>query len=94
MLQRQTERYLFPGVSPKLFPNPVVHTLTVGVPFAASEVTDSQVTDLTGRVHLLNAHAVDGKGGLLIHTGTLTKGCYLLKVNTHQGAVIAYFARQ
>jgi hypothetical protein len=80
--------------SPKLFPNPAAHTLTVNLPFPADKVLSTQVTDLTGRVHLLNVHSASGSGELRIPTVALPKGFYLLRLNTRQGAVVARFARQ
>jgi hypothetical protein len=53
----------------KLYPNPVVGTLTVGLPFPAREVDATTITDAAGNAKLLNAHRVSAESEVQIEVG-------------------------
>jgi hypothetical protein len=77
-----------------LYPNPVQDKLTVTLPFAATQVRGTAVTDVTGKVHLLNAHRASGEREIQVPAAALPKGLYLLRLDTEQGYRVMKFARQ
>jgi len=78
----------------KLYPNPVVGTLTVGLPFPAGEVDATTITDAAGNAKLLNAHWVSAESEVQIEVGRLPAGLYLLKIEAHNGHRVLKFVRQ
>jgi hypothetical protein len=77
-----------------LYPNPVRDQFTVTLPFAATQVRGTAVTDAAGKVHLLNAHRECGEREIQVSAGTLPKGLYLLHLDTEGGYRVVKFARQ
>jgi ELWxxDGT repeat protein len=77
-----------------VYPNPVRDQLTVRLPFPAATVQTTSVTDALGRVQLLNVHQPAGEDGLLIRTGALRKGLYLLTLDTGQESRLVKFIKQ
>ncbi len=82
------------GWAVRLYPNPVQDQLTVQLPLSAGDVQSTTVTDALGRVQLYNAHQAAGKDRLLIPTGALPKGLYLLTLDTGQGSRLVKFMKQ
>ena len=78
----------------RLFPNPVAGKLTVQLEGAASLVQGTVITDATGKTHLTDAHQVSGGNELGIDVSGLTKGLYLLRLQTSQGAHTLRFLKQ
>ncbi|MBD0259718.1 MAG: T9SS type A sorting domain-containing protein, partial [Cytophagales bacterium] len=77
-----------------LYPNPVRDQFTVTLPFAATQVRSTTVSDAAGKVQLLNAHRASGEREIQVSAGTLPKGLYLLHLDTEGGYRIVKFARQ
>jgi hypothetical protein len=78
----------------RLYPNPVQDQLTVQLPLPAGDVISTTVTDALGKVKLYNVHQPAGKDRLLIPTGALPKGLYLLTLDTGQGSRLVKFMKQ
>jgi ELWxxDGT repeat protein len=76
-----------------LFPNPVRDRLTVRLPFAASQVEATAVTDAAGTVRLRNAHRLAGENALEIRTAGLPGGMYLLRLDGPHGAKLVKFLK-
>ncbi len=70
--------------SARLFPNPVVGSLTVQLD-GAQQVQSTVITDATGKTHLTNAHRVQSENELGIDVSGLQEGLYLLRLQTPQG---------
>ncbi|HEX8530222.1 MAG TPA: T9SS type A sorting domain-containing protein, partial [Cytophagales bacterium] len=77
-----------------LYPNPVRDQLTVKLPFPASALKATLVTDAAGTVHLRNAHAPSGPDAFQLRTAGLPAGFYLLRLETGQGATVLKFLKQ
>jgi ELWxxDGT repeat protein len=80
--------------SVKLYPNPVQNRLSVKLPFAASQVRGTSVTDAAGNARLLDAHSVVALDELEVRTEGLQQGFYLLKLDTEQGFKVVKFIKQ
>jgi hypothetical protein len=78
----------------QLYPNPARGQLTVALPFAASQVTATAVTDLAGRQHLHNAHKASGPRQLLVPLGTLPAGLYLLRLQAGPDSRVIRFSKR
>jgi hypothetical protein len=78
----------------RLFPNPVQDKLLVSLPFPAEGVHSTAVTDATGTVHQRDAHAVSGPQELRLETKLLSKGLYLLRLDTENGPRVVKFVKQ
>jgi hypothetical protein len=77
-----------------LYPNPVRDRFTVTLPFAATQVRGTAVTNAAGKVYLHNAHRESGEREIQVSAGTLPKGLYLLRLDTEEGYRVIKFARQ
>jgi|GEM_PF-2876803 len=77
-----------------LYPNPVSGALNVALPFPATEVTGTWVTDAKGIVRLHNAHEVRGENELRVGTASLPKGLYVLRLETEGGQRAVKFVRE
>ncbi len=78
----------------KLYPNPVEDRLTVQLPFAASQVRATAVTDLTGRQYLHNAHKAGGGQQLFLPVGSLRPGLYLLRLQVGNTSRVVRFSKR
>jgi ELWxxDGT repeat protein len=78
----------------RLYPNPVRDKLSVGLPFAASQVKATTITDAAGTVHLVNAHEVAAEDRLQLSVGTLPRGFFLLRLDTDRGYRVVKFTKQ
>ncbi len=76
------------------YPNPVTDVLTVGLPFPATEVTGTWVTDAKGVVRLRNAHEVSGENQVRVGTASLPKGLYVLRLAAGGGQRTVKFVRE
>jgi len=76
-----------------LYPNPAQDQLSVKLPFPASGVTATVVTDATGRQYLHNAHRVSGQQ-LALPVSTLRPGLYLLRLQVGNQSKVVKFAKR
>jgi hypothetical protein len=81
------------AVPVKLFPNPVRDRLLVALPFPAAQVRGTAVTNNAGRVHLRDAHRVNGENGLEIPAAGLRAGFYLLRLDGPRGTQVVKFLK-
>jgi hypothetical protein len=65
----------------------------VRLPFAASQVEATAVTDAAGTVRLRNAHRLAGENALEIRTAGLPGGMYLLRLDGPHGAKLVKFLK-
>jgi hypothetical protein len=77
-----------------LYPNPVSDKLFVRLPFAASQVKATAITDAAGTVHLVDAHEVTAEDQLQLPVGTLPPGFFLLRLDTERGYRVVKFTKQ
>ncbi len=77
-----------------LYPNPVRDKLSVKLPFAASQVKATAITDAAGTVHLVDAHEVAAEDQLQLSVGTLPPGFFLLRLDTERGYRVVKFTKQ
>jgi uncharacterized repeat protein (TIGR03803 family) len=78
----------------RLFPNPVVGSLTVQFDGGAQQVQSTVITDATGKAHLTDAHRVQSDNELGIDVSGLKEGLYLLRLQTPQGAHTLRFIKK
>ncbi len=78
----------------RLFPNPVVGSLTVQLDGAAQQVESTVITDATGKTHLTDAHRVQSENELGIDVSGLKEGLYLLRLQTPQGSHTLRFLKK
>ncbi len=78
----------------KLYPNPVQDRLTVALPFAASQVRATTITDLTGKQYQHNAHKVGDGQQLDFEVGSLRPGLYLLRVQAGNQHKVLKFSKR
>lgn len=77
-----------------LYPNPVGGKLFVELPFPASQIQATTITDAIGTARLVNGHKQVGEKKLEIKVETLPKGPYLLKISTQEQGKILKFIKQ
>ena len=69
-----------------VYPNPATDHLTVVFTLAKAEQVTAQVVDLTGKVLRQNAiEGVDGSNQIQLNLNGISKGLYLLEINTPEG---------
>ncbi|MBD0255604.1 MAG: hypothetical protein ICV83_07780 [Cytophagales bacterium] len=78
----------------RLYPNPVRDKLSVRLPFAASQVKATAITDAAGTVHLVNAHEAAAEDQLQLSVGSLPPGFFLLRLDTEHGYRVVKFTKQ
>jgi hypothetical protein len=77
-----------------LYPNPVRDKLFVRLPFPASQVKATAVTDAAGKVHLVDAHEAAAEDQLQLSVGALPPGFFLLRLDTERGSRVVKFTKQ
>jgi hypothetical protein len=77
-----------------LYPNPVRDKFSVKLPFAASQVKATAITDAAGTVHLVDAHEVAAEDQLQLSVGSLPPGFFLLRLDTELGYRVVKFTKQ
>ncbi len=82
------------SVITRAYPNPVENGLTVQLSIPASEVTATQITDGTGKLHLANTHRAVSSHAVQVEVSGLKPGLYLLRLHTVKGAKTVKFVKQ
>ena len=78
----------------RLYPNPVSHALMLQLPFPADRVKAAAISDATGRVLLTDGYRRAGENQLQWNVTSLSRGLYLLEVQTDQGRQRFRFLKQ
>jgi ELWxxDGT repeat protein len=77
----------------RIYPNPVLMELTVGLAEAGQIITTT-IRDATGRVFLVNGHKLLNEQQLQVDVSPLKPGLYLLEVQTRRGKQALKFLKQ
>ncbi len=77
-----------------LYPNPVTDKLTISLPFPASRVKATAVTDAAGMIRLNNLHRASGPDQLEVNVEKLPGGLYFLRIDTANGYRTGKFVKQ
>ena len=77
-----------------LYPNPVTDKLIIALPFPASQVKATAVTNAAGMIQLSNLHRATGQDQLEVDVEKLPGGLYFLRIDTGKGYRIGKFVKQ